>query len=157
MGEKSKKRLGEILVEDGILSKESLQEALDHQKQSGGGMIGQILVRLAYSSEENLIAALGRQLNMPYLPLSNYAINTQTVQSMDEKLCRTHNMIAFDQDEKHIFLAVSDPFEVNVIEDLEKQMHLKAQIFLSTPTEIASMLDMTFSMNAGKTEMKKAG
>ncbi|MSR76984.1 MAG: hypothetical protein EXS63_01985 [Candidatus Omnitrophica bacterium] len=157
MEEKPKKRLGEILIEDGILSKENLQEALDYQKQNGGGMIGQILVRLGYITEDNLMAVLGKQLSIPYLPLSNYAINTQTVHLLDETLCRSHILIAFDQDEKHLFLAVTDPFDVNLIADLEKQTHLKPQIFLSTPTEIISMLDMTFSMKSDKTGLKKAG
>ena len=156
MMEKSKKRLGEILVEDGILSKENLQKALDHQKESGG-MIGQILVRLGYITEENLVAALGRQLNMPYLALTNYAMNLETVHSLDEKLCRSHGLIAFDQDEKHIFLAVSDPLDGNLMSDVEKQTSLKLQVFVSTPTEIMNMLDVAFNMGASKKNVKKAG
>ena len=156
MMEKVKKRLGEILIEDGILTREDLQEALENQKKDGG-MIGQILVRLGFISEENLIAALGKQLNMPYMPLMNYAINTQTVQLLNEKFSRNHMVIAFDQDEQRVFLAMADPFDSNAVSEVEKQLNLKPHVYLSTPTEIINMLDMAYSMSGPNKELKKAG
>lgn len=155
MGEKTKKRLGEILVEDGILSKEDLQSALEHQKTEGG-MIGQVLVRLGLISEEMLIAALGKQLGIPYLPLMNYSINMDTVHLMDEKFVRTHMVIPFDQDDKRIYLALSDPLDGAAVTEIEEKLHLKPQVFLATPTEIMNMLDVAFSQSSKK-ELKKAG
>ncbi len=155
MIEKTKKRIGELLIEDGILSKEGLQSALEHQKTEGG-MIGQVLVRLGLITEENLIAALGNQLGIPYLPLTNYSMNMEAVHLLDEKFCRQHLLLAFDQDDKRIYIAVADPLNGSAITEIEEKVKLKLQVFLSTATDILGMLDVAFHASSTKPAMKKA-
>lgn len=147
MGEKLKKRIGEILIENGDLTKESLDEALLHQKKEGG-MIGQILIRLGYITEENLVAALSKQLDFPYLPLQNYSVNLDVVRSMGHDFCKQNMTIAFDQDDKYIFVATADPLNHTAIEHLVKHNRHPAQVFISTPTEITNVLDLAFARDA---------
>ena len=154
MREKLKKRLGEILMEDGILSPENLDEALHHQKKEGG-LIGQILIRLGYLSEEDLVAAIGKQLQIPYMPLTNYSVNMEAAQTLPMDFCKKNFILIFDADEKHTWIALADPLNDGLIEELEKKQSQKIQIFISTPTEILNMIDLVFNMNASK--MKKAG
>ena len=154
MTERSKKRLGEILIEDGILAKEHLEEALSHQKKEGG-LIGQILVRLGYISEEDLIAAVGKQLKVPYLPLSNYSLNTDIAQQYSQDFCRRNQVIVFEQNEKYVYLALADPLNDLAIEEIQKKTGLKVQVFISTPTEILSMLDVIANVGSSKKENKK--
>lgn len=149
-----KKRIGEILVEGGCLSPENLEEALEHQKKEGG-MIGQILIRLGYISEESLISAICKQLHIPYLPLSNYSINTDAAIALGEEFCRRHMMVVFDQDDKKIFITLADPLNEIGVEEAAKKTNLKPQVFVSTPSEIYSMLDVIFRNT--KKELKKAG
>ena len=156
MTETKKKRLGEILIEDGVLSPESLEEALNHQKKEGG-LIGQILIRLGYITEEELIAAVGKQLRIPYIPLSNYSVNTDTAMKFGVEFCRRHLLLPFDQDEKNIFLAMGDPLNDSAVGEVEKKCNLKPQIFISTPTEILNMVELIFNSNTVKKEVKKAG
>ena len=151
-----KKRLGEILIEDGVLTKENLEEAL-HQQKKEGGLIGQILIRLGYISEENLVAAIGKQLQIPYLPLSNYSINIEATQAFGEDFCRKNMMLAFDRDDKRIYLALADPLNDTAIGEVQKKTNLKAQVFISTGSEIFSMLDLAFRTSLIKPEIKKAG
>lgn len=154
MVEKTKKRIGELLIEDGILSKEGLQTALEHQKTEGG-MIGQVLVRLGLITEENLIAALGSQLGIPFLPLINYSMNMDAVHLLDEKFCRQHVLLAFDQDEKRIYLTVADPLNDSVVTEIAEKTKLKPQVYLDTATDILGMLDVAFHAS-GKKPLKKA-
>jgi type IV pilus assembly protein PilB len=155
MVERLKKRLGEILIEDGSLTQDNLDEALTHQKKEGG-MIGQILIKLGYISEENLIAAIGKQLRIPYIPLSHYSINADAVRLISEEICRRNLILAFDVDDKRIFLALGDPLQEEAVEEISKRLKLKPQIFVSTPSEIYSMLDVLFSSQSKK-DLKKAG
>ena len=155
MKEKSKKRLGEFLIEDGILTKANLEEALNHQKKEGG-LIGQILIKLGYISEEVLIAALGKQLKMPYLPLANYSINAEAVQQFPEEFCKRNLFIAFDQDEEHLYVALGDPLHESLIEEVEKKTQKQIQVFLSTPKEILAMLDLITNTSHFK-PLKQAG
>lgn len=155
MAEIIKKRLGEILIEDGILSPENLQEALNQQKKEGG-IIGQILIRHGYISEEDLVAAVAKQVKVPYLPLANYSINADAVKLMPKEFCVRNQVILFDQTDRNIFISMGDPLNDSAVEEIQKKVGLTPQIFISTPTEVLSMLDILFA-GAANPNLKKAG
>ena len=155
MIEKPKKRLGELLIEDGVLSKEALDEALTYQKTQGG-LIGQILISCGYISEENLVCALGRQLRIPYLTLVHYSVNPETVTLFTEDFCKKNIVLPFDIDEKNIYIVVADPLNEMMTKEVETKSNKKVQIFISAPSEILNALAFAFAgQNAGK-EPKKA-
>lgn len=157
MDEKPKKRLGEILIEDGLLSRENLEEALTHQKNQGG-LIGQILIQLGHLTEEDLISVLARQLRMPYLPLNQYAVNVEGARVLEGEFCKKNMMLVFDTDDRRVFVATSDPLNQNALEEVRAKLKLKPQVFLSTPSEIMNMLDLIFSQQgAALANKKKAG
>lgn len=153
MKENTRKRLGEILIDDGLLTRENLQEALDHQRNQGG-LIGQIFIQLGYVTEEALTAALGRQMKIPYLPLSQYAVNMEAARLADAEFCRKHRLIIFDCDDNKASVAVSDPLNDAYIEELKTRINLRPNVFISTPTEIMELLDLAFAKQ--KQEPKKA-
>ncbi len=155
MSERPKKLIGELLIEDGVLTRENLQEALEFQKRNGG-LIGQILISQGYITEENLISALARQLDIPYLPLQSYAINPESVALVDAEFCRKNVALPFDMDEKRIYLAMADPLNTNAVKHVEDIAHRRIHVFLSTSTEIISAIELVQTMSKNK-EMKKAG
>ena len=156
MREKSKKRIGELLIEDGALSEENLGEALNYQK-SNGGLIGQILISQGYITEENLVVALGRQLDIPYLPVNHYSLNTEAVSFFDREFCRKNSLLVFDWDDRHVFVAMADPLNTHSIEEIEEKTGKKAHVFISTSAEILSALSMIPQAGAPLRELKKAG
>lgn len=155
MRQKTKKRLGELLLEDGVITKEILEEVLTLQKKEGG-MIGELLIRHGHITEENLIAALGKQLQMPYLPIANYSINMEAAQKYDEQFCRNSMSLILDENGKHVTLATADPLNEAAVEEVEKKSNLRAQVFITTPTEISNMLDVVYQNKKSKV-IKKAG
>lgn len=144
MRERSKKRVGEILIEDGVLTSENLEEALLQQKKEGS-IIGQILIRLGYVTEENLVSALSKQLSIPYLPLPNYSVNMEIVREYGYDFSKQNMIIVFDQDDRYIYVATADPLNDIALEHIENKSGHRAQVFLSTPTEIINMLDLAFA------------
>lgn len=155
MKEKHQKRLGELLIEDGVLTKAHLDEAINCQKKEGG-LIGQILIKLGYVSQEALIAALGKQLKMPYLTLANYGVNAQAIQRFPEEFCKRNLFLAFDEDETHLYVAVGDPLQELLFDEIEKKTQKQVQVFLSTPKEILDMLDLMTNPGRSKA-LKQAG
>lgn len=131
-------------MDDGLLTRENLQEALEHQKNQGG-LIGQIFIQLGYVSEEGLVAALGRQLKIPYIPLAQYAVNMEAARMVDEAFCRKHNLIIYDADDVKVSLAVSDPLNDSYLKELQGKVSLRPNVFISTPTEITELLDLAFA------------
>lgn len=155
MKPKQRKRLGEILIEDGVITQETLEESLEWQRNNGG-LIGQILIQLGYVTEEQIVAVLGRQLRIPYMPLANYGVNMDAVHLLDESVCRKNVLVVFDYDARHIFIALSDPLNSLAVEELRQRTKLKPQVFISSPTEIVNMLDLAFSQRHAGAQ-KKAG
>ena len=130
-----RKLIGEILIEEGFLEAEELKKGLQVQKREGG-LIGEILVREGWVSEDELMACLSKQLSLPFIRLSNYNINRNTARTIPRELAERYLVIAIDQDEDDIFLAMSDPGSQDALEEIQKKVTLGLQVYLSTPSEI---------------------
>ena len=84
-----KKQLGELLTERGVISKQELDKALAVQKEKGG-LIGQVLVGLGFTKEEDIAQALTVQYGFPYLPLANYELNMDVVKLIPENVAKQY-------------------------------------------------------------------
>lgn len=139
MDTKIRRRIGEILIEDGLLSKAQLEEALAYQKEKGG-LIGNILVEKGFVSEESLISALGKQFKVPYLPLKNYSINPDMAELLKADFCHKNQIVPFDFDSKKIFIAVADPMNLDAIEQVRTLTGRIPQVFISRISEILNAI-----------------
>lgn len=139
MTQGQRKRLGEILIEQGSLDQEQLAKALAHQKENGG-LIGQILIKLAFVTEEDIVIALATQFNFPYLPIANFEINRKAVESVEEKFARANLVVPIDRIHNVLTVVMADPANENVVRELEAQSGCRVQAFVSTVTEIQQAL-----------------
>jgi type IV pilus assembly protein PilB len=139
MGSKIKRRIGEILIEDGLLTKPQLEEALAHQKEKGG-LIGKILIEKNFVEEESLISALSKQFKIPYLSLKNYSINPDMAEVLKSDFCHENMLVAFDCDPKKIYIAVADPMNDAAAEKVKALTGRIPQVFLSRIPEILNAI-----------------
>ena len=144
-----KRKIGEILIEDGLLSKAQLEEALAYQEEKGG-LIGQILIEKKFLSEDMLIGALGKQFKIPYIPLKNYSINPDMAAMLAADFCHKNSMVAFDCDSKRVYVAMADPLSGPILDDLRKVTGRIPQIFLARISEILNAI--FFIYHDGKTD-----
>jgi len=136
---KVKRRVGEILIEDGLLTLAQLEEALAWQKEKGG-LIGKILVEKDFVSEDSLIGALGKQSKIPYIPLKNYSINPDMAEMLKADFCHENLVVAFDCDHKKVYVAVADPLNDSAIEKIRTLTGRIPQVFLSRISEILNAI-----------------
>lgn len=139
MSPKIKRKIGEILVEDGLLSKAHLEEALVHQREKGG-LLGKILIEKKFVDEESLISALGKQFKIPYIPLKNYSINPDMAEMLKADFCHENLVVAFDCDHKKVYVAVADPMNDTAIEKIRSLTGRIPQVFLSKISEILNAI-----------------
>ncbi|MEI7751545.1 MAG: hypothetical protein WCJ71_05565 [Candidatus Omnitrophota bacterium] len=139
MDQKTKRKIGEILIEDGLLSKAQLEEALAYQEEKGG-LIGQILIEKKFVEEESLIGALGKQFKVPYIPLKNYAINPDMSGMLSADFCHENMAVAFDCDHKKVYVAVADPVNTAVVEKIRTLTGRIPQLFLARSSEILNAI-----------------
>ena len=138
-----RKQLGEILVEGKLITPENLKEALQVQKEKGG-LIGQILVSLQYTTEEAIAQALTTQYGFPYLPLAGYEIDPEVCRLIPEHVARQYELIAVDRAGSVVTMAMSNPLNNAAVEDIEMITHCQVQVFVSTTTDINGAIKRTY-------------
>jgi hypothetical protein len=130
-----KKQLGELLIERGVITKAQLGKALEFQKEKGG-LIGQILVVLGFTKEEEIAQALTIQYGFPFLPLENYELSKDIVQIIPENVAKQYGLIAVDKIGDTLTVSMSNPLNVKATEDIELLSKCNVQVFVSTMTGI---------------------
>src|SRR6185503_19844105 len=133
------KQLGELLLDCSLITQQQLEEALALQKEQGG-LLGQILVGLNYTTEEAIAQALTAQYGFPYLPLSGYEIDPEVAKIIPEHVAKQYGLIAVDRLGSILTVAMSNPLNQQAIEDVEMLTHYKVQVFVTTATDVANSL-----------------
>ena len=139
-----RKRIGEILVEEGLLKPEDLKRALELQKKQGG-LIGSILVSEGYVSEENLAMGLSKQLGIPYLRLSSYNVNRRAQRLIPQEVAERYLLFPFEEGEGVISIAMSDPLNEEAQEAIKKRVPSRLQVFLATVSDIRETIKTFYS------------
>ncbi|MEW6101492.1 MAG: hypothetical protein AB1481_04285 [Candidatus Omnitrophota bacterium] len=134
------KQLGELLIDRGIIDQGQLEKALSVQREIGG-LIGEILVDLKFAREEDIAQALTAQYGFPYLPLSNYEINPEVINVVPGRVARQYLLIPIDKIGNNLTLAMSNPLNVQAIEDVELLSGCSVQTFVSTSSDIKKAIE----------------
>lgn len=134
------RQLGELLIEQGIISQPQLDKALAVQRDSGG-LIGEIMVTLGFAKEEDIAQALTTQYGFPYLPLTSYEINPDIVQIIPRRVARQYLLIPIDKLGSNLTVAMSNPLNVQAIEDVELITNCNIQAFVSTSSDIKKAIE----------------
>ncbi len=129
------KQLGELLIERGVIGAKQLEKALETQREKGG-LIGEILVDLGFAKEEDIAHALTAQYGFPYLPLKNYDIDADVVKLVPQNVASQYCLIPIDKIGNSLTVAMSNPLNVQAIEDIELLTKCKVQTFVSTTSDI---------------------
>jgi len=144
---KINKRLGELLIERGVITKGQLEEALKEQRSSLG-FIGEIIVSLGFAKEEDIVYTLSVQYGFPYLPLGNYDIPPEVVKLIPEQVARQYFSIPIDKIGDTLSLAMANPLNPCAIEDIEYITKCQLQIFIATSTDIKTAIDKFYLRKA---------
>ena len=140
---KKKKRLGDMLVEEGVINQEQIKFALKEQKNRDL-KLGEILVDLGYIDESTIAKTLQKQLNIEMVQLAGIQIGPDITSLVNEKILRKHMLIPFEFDKANpnvLRVAMADPLDIIAIDDLSIITNLKIDPVVSTPREIAASID----------------
>ena len=135
-----RKKLGEILVEEGLLREEQIQEALKTQKETGG-LLGEVLVKLAFLREEDIARAIVKQFGLPYIDASKYNINVEALEVVPRKMMWDNQFIILDKIGQVMTVAVSGLMSPAIFEDIEKTTGSQLFLYVSTGTQVRQALE----------------
>ena len=112
-------RLGDMLVTEGVITSEQLQNAINFQAENGG-RLGTALVGMGFVSQDVIMAFVGTQLGIPHVNLEDYGtIPGNILQSVPESLCAKQCLIPIAQQDNRLTIAMADPLNMMAVDDLK--------------------------------------
>ena len=134
-----RKKLAEILVEEGVLRDDQVAEALKRQRATGE-FFGEALVQLTYCSEVDITRSIVRQLGLPYIDASKYRVPREALEAVPGELMWQNQFIVLDKIGRALVLAISSVLPGEVFEKLEKVSGSQLFLYVSTGGQIREAL-----------------
>ena len=144
---KQQKKLGEILIEWGIISTREVAKALEHAK-SKGLRIGEALMDLKLCNETNVYKALAQQHNMEYIDLDKGSVPPNAVNLVPDDLMRKYLILPLGMESGKLRLAIHDPLDFEMLEVLRFRLNKDIRTVLAPKGRIKAILDELFSTSA---------
>ncbi len=136
-------KLGEILLQQGLLTEEQLKQAIANQKQTRG-RIGEILVKMGVVTEEDIIVALATQLLLPYSSKKNDLLKPQANQGLDKIIpkdfAEKNNVLPLSISNNFLTIAVNDPLDLMLIDNVKRIAKCEVNIVLATKNDLTRSL-----------------
>ena len=143
MARPEKVRLGEILVQQNLLTPEQLKLALDEQKRSGR-KLGRVFIEQGYVTEEEISEALAKQLQIPYINLKYYNIKPEVVQKLPETQARRFRAIVLEDNPKALKIGMADPTDLNAYDEIARIVKHDIEIAVVTETQLLGVIDRVY-------------
>ncbi len=147
MEKKERLRLGEILIREGLITERHLEKGLNEQKKTGE-YLGRTLVKLGLLSEENLVAILSQEWSIPSISLKNISIDTKILSKVPAKFVSHYKIIPVSLEENVLSVAISDPFNLQAVDDLRLLLGYEVKIFLAGDDDIVEALRRYYGVGA---------
>ena len=135
----ARKRLGEILMEAGLLTEAQLQVALSEQKR-WGGQLGKLLVDMQIVQEEHLVQALANQMNFPIINLDTLTISANVLEWVEGESAERHSAIPFRSDDRFLDVAMANPADMGIVDELRIRTKKNIRPYLAGPAMIQRAL-----------------
>ncbi len=142
-------RIGELLVSEGLLTPEQLEEALSWRSRTKS-RFGEVLTELGFVREENVIAALAKQFDQPMIDLSEFNAKFEAVELVPQQFAIERVCLPLWTDEMGLHVAISDPLDIPTIDELSSMSKLRVNVHLATPTDIKRAINRSYSAGASR-------
>jgi MSHA biogenesis protein MshE len=134
-----RKRLGDVLVDEKLIGKEQLHEAMA-MRQRGGTPLGRILVDSGYVSEWDLAKAVATHYNLPYLDLASYQTNEDVLEGFPGDLAHREQLLPFDRFGEVLCLACAEMPAIDVLERIQEITGQQPALYVGLGSEIKRIL-----------------
>jgi len=153
-------RIGDILIEQGLITPQQLEEVLKMQSAGNKKRIGEILVELGTISREKLFEVLQYIYETEYIDLSNYVIDPEVISVIPEKVALQFKLIPISKndDENELVVAMANPLDVYAIDFVRGHTKIKKiKIMLATEDDILSAINSYYELGEYKDIIEKLG
>ena len=136
-------RLGELLIEQKVISQDQLGQALLEQRRTGR-KLGRVLGDLGFLTEASLHELLSRHLQVPFVDLKLSRIDREAVKLLPEPLARRYRALVLQSDPQGLLIGMADPSDVHAYDDLQARLKLPLRLALVGETDLLKTLDAVY-------------
>jgi MSHA biogenesis protein MshE len=136
-------RIGDMLIEHGLITEAQLGEALAEQKKRGL-KLGAALVALGHVEEEQILDLLARQLQIPYIDLRHYRYDAETVRRLPESMARRYHCIVLKADDHGFLVGLSDPTDLYAIDGLGQRLGGEIHPAIVREADLNAIFDVVY-------------
>jgi MSHA biogenesis protein MshE len=143
MARPEKVRLGDLLVQQKLISLDQLQFVLEQQKRSGR-KLGRVLVDNGFISEDQISEALAKQLNVPYINLKYYNANLEIVRRLPENQARRFRALALEERNGAILVGMTDPTDLFAFDEISRLLKRDIDVAVVTEGQLLETIDRVY-------------
>ncbi len=136
-------RVGNLLVQEKLISEEQLVLALEQQKRSGR-KLGRVLVENGFATEEDISRTVAKQLKITYLNLKNYNINLQLARTLPEMQARRFRSLLLEDKGGTYLVAMADPTDLFAYDEIARLLKRDIEPVLVNENQVLESLDRIY-------------
>lgn len=143
--------MGELLIKEGLLNEAQLEKAISAQRQEGG-RLGEVLVRLGMVKEDQMVAVLGKQLNVPYFSLGTGMLKPAMDQGLERliphEFALKSSVLPLSRTLRSLTVAMSDPLDLILIDNLGRLTNCEINPVIATKSDIIKAIEDFYGKSA---------
>ena len=139
------KKLGEVIIEAGLITEAQFRKVLSEQKKSKK-RLGELIVAMNIASESEIAQALSSQLGYPFIELTEEKVDPEAVAIIDEVMAREDLVFPYALREDSAFIAMAGPLSFSTIDDLRFRTGLKVNPVIATASDILKAIEKHYRL-----------
>jgi len=136
-------RLGDLLVQQKLISQEQLKAALEEQKRSGR-KLGRVLIESGHLSEDQIGEALARQLGVPFINLKYYNFNPAVTRKLPEAQARRFRALLLEEQDDSVLVAMVDPTDLFAFDEIARLIRKEVNIAVVSDAVLLQTIDRIY-------------
>lgn len=136
-------RIGDVLIDSGLISDEQLKKALELQKDRGG-KLGDLVVQLGFITEKDFLRALSNQFHMPLIELEHFTIKREIACSLPERIARRHRVLVLDKISNQYLIGMADPTDVQAYDEVHQILKSSIKVAIVRESSILKTIDQIY-------------
>lgn len=142
--ERKRIRIGDLLIQNGLITEEQLTEALASQKKSGK-KLGKALIDLGFIEEDRMLQLLSQQLDVKFIQLRNFDFKPEVTQRLPEAHARRFRALVLNENEQgELVVGMADPTDIFGFDELSRILRQPLQLAVVRETELLEALDLLY-------------
>ena len=147
MSTKGSLRIGQLLIEEGIVSPEDIEKALREQKKSGK-FLCTVLIEMGLVQEDSILPILAKQMSLSFVKIKSLHIEPQVISKVPAKFAIHYKLMPIKLENNTITIAVTDPLDVHTLDDLRLLLGIEVKAILAGEKDILEAIREYYGVGA---------